>query len=253
MSRSKIKFQLLIAGINGIFLVSPSLMAQSLSAADSIIETTNEEQLRQAVENHPNEATSHFRLADFLWEKNNLDGAIESYWNAIACDPTLGSAYINLGQIYKQRNQYALAESSYEAAATLMPDSPIPQLVLGHIAFETRRFRIAIRDLNRCIELAGDVPIPLEISVAYACMTECYIQLSDYSTALATLERYVKHRGLPENDTWIFTPEETGFAGKLFELYMRLGQRYLQDKNTPDCAICYKRGLQIQPRISDFN
>ena len=80
--------------------------------------------------------------------------AIEAYKQAIELDPTHAPAHINLGTLYYNRQNYALAESHYRKAVEVDPKYALAYFDLGNVLDETGRLQEAIRAYKQALILA---------------------------------------------------------------------------------------------------
>jgi tetratricopeptide (TPR) repeat protein len=64
-------------------------------------------------------------------EKHSPEEARRAYHQALALDPTLAAAHINLGRVYHQAGQLGPAEAHYREAIRHTPDDPMAHFNLG--------------------------------------------------------------------------------------------------------------------------
>ncbi len=80
--------------------------------------------------------------------------AIEAYQQALGLDPAHAAAHINLGTLYYNRQNYAMAESHYRQAIEVDPKYALAYFDLGNVLDETGRLQEAIRSYKQALLLA---------------------------------------------------------------------------------------------------
>ena len=80
--------------------------------------------------------------------------AIQSYKKCVELDPAHAAAYINLGTLYYNRHDYALAERYYRKAIEVDPKYALAHFDLGNVLDETGRLDDGIRAYQSAIALA---------------------------------------------------------------------------------------------------
>ncbi len=80
--------------------------------------------------------------------------AIDAYQKCVGLDPTHAAAYINLGTIYYNRHDFALAERFYRQAVEVDPRYALAYFDLGNVLEETGRLSEAIRAYEAAVTLA---------------------------------------------------------------------------------------------------
>jgi len=76
-------------------------------------------------------------------EATSPDEALAAYQQALALDPTLAAAHVNLGQLHHARQGYREAESHYRSALAIEPDDPIASFNLGVVLEDMARLKDA--------------------------------------------------------------------------------------------------------------
>ncbi len=87
-------------------------------------------------------------------DPNTHAQAIDAYQAVLALDPEHAAAHINLGTLYYNRQDFALAETHYRAAITIDPRYALAHFDLGNVLDETGRIAEAIRSYNTALQLA---------------------------------------------------------------------------------------------------
>lgn len=80
--------------------------------------------------------------------------AIEAYSKCVDLDPNHAAAYINLGTLYYNRQDYLLAERYYRKAIEVDSRYALAYFDLGNVLDETGRLQDAVRAYNSAIALA---------------------------------------------------------------------------------------------------
>lgn len=100
-------------------------------------------------------ATEHFARGVALEEDPATQAeAIECYKRCVELDPTHAAAYINLGTLYYNRQDYVQAEQFYRRAIEVDPRYALAYFDLGNVLDETGRLQEAIRAYHSAISLA---------------------------------------------------------------------------------------------------
>jgi len=80
--------------------------------------------------------------------------AIAAYQSVLALEPEHAAAHINLGTLYYNRQDFALAEKHYRAAIAADPRYALAYFDLGNVLDETGRVAEAIQSYNTALQLA---------------------------------------------------------------------------------------------------
>jgi len=80
--------------------------------------------------------------------------AITAYLKVLEMDPVHAAAHINLGTLYYNRQEYALAERHYRSAIRIDPRYALAYFDLGNVLDETGRVEEAINTYKTAIQLA---------------------------------------------------------------------------------------------------
>lgn len=89
-------------------------------------------------------------------EENPADQgkAVEAYQRVLELDPEHAAAHINLGTLYYNRQEYALAEKHYRSAVAVDPRYALAHFDLGNVLDETGRVGEAIQTYKTALQLA---------------------------------------------------------------------------------------------------
>lgn len=84
-------------------------------------------------------------------EATSPDEALAAYRQALALDPTLAAAHVNLGQLVHARANFRDAEMHYREALCIDPDDPVAAFNLGVVLEDTGRPAEAERAYKRAL------------------------------------------------------------------------------------------------------
>ena len=113
---------------------------------------------RQCYLNANRLAPRDFRWIYLLAKLDQLDGrvdeAIRRFREALALQPKLMAAHVNLGNIYLELNRLDDAEQSFAAALAIEKQNPAAHYGLGQVALSRRRYAGAVMQFEKALELA---------------------------------------------------------------------------------------------------
>lgn len=97
--------------------------------------------------NNPRDAVAQFKYAFYLHSIDRFDEAMEYYHRTIKADPTYTEAYLNIANIYKQREEIPLAVSILEKGLKVMPENKRVDEMLTLVKSEvaTVRYQYALQ------------------------------------------------------------------------------------------------------------
>lgn len=94
------------------------------------------------------------RLAQVLHDIGDLDGAQAAYLDALQLRPDDGSIRNNLGNVYKDRNEYEEAISCYQQALTCKcPEESVVRTNLARVLHAVNRHDEAMAELRQAVEI----------------------------------------------------------------------------------------------------
>ena len=94
--------------------------------------------MRRAVDLAPDRATFISNLGYAYQLSGNLDEAVKTYRLALSKDPSLGSAWINLGTALAAQKKYNEAETALKKALELDPSDPRAKANLDELRARVR-------------------------------------------------------------------------------------------------------------------
>jgi tetratricopeptide (TPR) repeat protein len=97
-------------------------------------------------------AEEWFDLASEL-EATSPDEARHAYQRALALDPALADAHVNLGRLCHRAGETARAETHYRTAIRLAPRDPIAHFNLAGLLDETQRAADAVESYRRALAI----------------------------------------------------------------------------------------------------
>jgi len=134
-----------------------------------------------------NEVASWFARGIALEEDPNTQTeAIAAYHNVLDIDPTHAASHINLGTLYYNRQDFALAEKHYRQAIESDPRYALAYFDLGNVLDETGRVHEAVQTYKTALQLAPTYA-DAHYNIALA-----YEKLREPRKALKHWQSYVK-------------------------------------------------------------
>ena len=114
------------------------------------------ESYEQAINIHPDYAEAYSNLGNVQKQKGEIDTAIESYKQAINCDPSLFVAFYNLGNAFQLKNDLENAALSFQKALELKPDFSEAHINLGNIQQMRGEETSAIKSFESALKIKPD-------------------------------------------------------------------------------------------------
>ena len=113
-----------------------------------------------ALQGGPADATQHFRQGLDARKEGRLDAAIVEFRKASELDPNLSEAFLNLGETYMEKHDYAAAIAPLKRALELKPDLAPAHRDLGLCLIATGRIAPGWREIETGLRLsfAGEKP-----------------------------------------------------------------------------------------------
>lgn len=108
------------------------------------------------------------------------DDAPAAYLRAIELDPTHSDAHVNLGRLYQETAEHALAEDHYRRAMQIAPDNALAAFNLGTLLEDTGR-------IHEAIEVYGKAPT---LADAHYNLSRLYELVGRHAEALQHLKTY---------------------------------------------------------------
>ncbi|HZW10538.1 MAG TPA: tetratricopeptide repeat protein [Phycisphaerales bacterium] len=125
-------------------------------------------------------------LGSRLREQGLLDQALREFERAIEINPTLTTAYMGAGDIYRERGDFESAEVQYREAVRTAPNEFDPNYWHGHALQMLNRITEAVRAYLRALAIRPeDFNANLNLATAY-------LQLGENAQAVIYAERAVR-------------------------------------------------------------
>ncbi len=99
------------------------------------------------------EASENLKRGAALESEGKIAESIAAHQQALALNPNLVQAHINLISLYGRTNQYAKAEANYNSAIAINPDLPEIHYNFGVLLVTQERLKEAEQSFARCLQL----------------------------------------------------------------------------------------------------
>jgi tetratricopeptide (TPR) repeat protein len=130
------------------------LMQQDASGQLSPAMVAEIERLRDAIKETPNDATLHHTLGFSLVRvANDTEGGIAAFKAALAIQPKLVAARVDLGLAYYKLEQWQAAIDEYRQALDVEPDNCNALINLGNAQRQLGQTRDAVKQYERVLEM----------------------------------------------------------------------------------------------------
>jgi tetratricopeptide (TPR) repeat protein len=130
------------------------LMQQDASGQLSPAMVAEIERLRDAIKETPNDATLHHTLGFSLVRvANDTEGGIAAFKAALAIQPKLVAARVDLGLAYYKLEQWQAAVDEYRQALDVEPDNCNALINLGNAQRQLGQTRDAVKQYERVLEM----------------------------------------------------------------------------------------------------
>jgi tetratricopeptide (TPR) repeat protein len=133
-------------------------------------------------------AESFFQRGEQRYWRDDFQGAIADYTQAIRHDPNFADAYINRGLCRFQQKDFQRAIADYTQALRINPNFAYAYLDRGDARLHLRDFQGAIADYTQAIRLHPN------LAYAYTRRGEAYYWLANYQRALADSDKAIQMR-----------------------------------------------------------
>jgi tetratricopeptide (TPR) repeat protein len=198
-------------------------LGDCLSRAGNNIEAIK--YLQQAVSRDPKNEYPLRVLGAVYIDLKRYDEAIASFQNAIAIEPAVAS-YALLGESYRLKEKYDLAEESMRDALRLGPTNYHVYVMLARVYFDNQKYPPALENLQKAIALD-----PKQES-AYMLIVATYAKLKDFPRAIENQSILVKIS--PSADT-----------------YYVLASMYWRNKDHAAALDALRKSIAIDPDYKD--
>lgn len=111
------------------------------------------EYLEKLVAAYPNDERAQFNLANFYFGQQEYDAAIERYKKTTAIAPAFSGAYNVLGYCYRQKADYADAETAFKKYVDLIPNDPNPYDSYAELLMKMGRFDESVVQYRKALSI----------------------------------------------------------------------------------------------------
>jgi tetratricopeptide (TPR) repeat protein len=163
------------------------LMQQDATGALSPAMQAEIDRLREAIKATPDDASLHHTLGFSLMRvANDTEGGIEAFKAALAIQPKLIAARIDLGLAYYKLEKWERAAAEYREALASEPDNCIALVNLGNVQRQLGQTRESVTQYERVLELQ-----PKNATAALN-LGNAYQTLGDFDRANRMYERVLE-------------------------------------------------------------
>jgi tetratricopeptide (TPR) repeat protein len=168
-------------------------------------------------------------LGVLTWQQSHIYQNLETLWiDTLAKNPACWMAHSNLGRLLAQKQEYALAETHYQAALVLKPEEEAIHYNYGNLLARTGRFAQAVTQYRQALQIAPEKAA------------------THNNLGFALNQQHSTDDAIAEYEQAIFY--DPGFA----DAYYNLGNA-LSAENKMDAAIrAYRHALQLEPDSERF-
>ena len=145
-----------------------------------------EEVFRKALELDPDNKIALMKAAQALAAQGKVDAAIPYFEHAVATYPDIEEFYRTYGWAMMRARRLDKAEAVFNRALQSLPKSANMHFLLGYVRFLRQEWRGAVPELDLAIRLNPRRGKP------YYLMAICQLESGDKSSALRSLEEYLK-------------------------------------------------------------
>jgi len=177
----------------------------------------NEEALQviqQGLITDPDWKDLHNLMGSVCMRMGRNDDALAAFQRYTQLAPNDPNAWDSLALFHQWIGQYEQAEKAYDHALALNPESGVAIIHLGHLRFQQGRYRAALDQYRRFIEIARDDGARAR---GFSCQTWVYLQRGDLARASATVKQELRYN---PNSLWnslalALTRRDTGAVARL--------------------------------------
>jgi adenylate cyclase len=150
--------------------------------------------LTKALVLDPNYADAHGAKAWILWRQRRLDEAIVEDERALALNPALLDAYVNMGLVYRTLGRFEESLGFFDKAIRQSPNDPHVQVSYAIKAGD----HIALKQYDQAVESARRaITISPDYALAHWYLITALGQTDQDSQAHEALRRYLALPGVP--------------------------------------------------------
>ncbi len=109
--------------------------------------------LDKLVAAHPNDERAQFSIGGYYFGQQDYTTAIEHYKKATEINPTFSPVYNILGYAYRQKGDYANAETAFKKYIELIPKDPNPYDSYGELLLKMGKFDASIEQYQKALAI----------------------------------------------------------------------------------------------------
>ena len=205
------------------------LAAQSGANNDAVQQKQYLDQLLAA---YPNDERANFAMAGWYFGQQDLPKAIEYYRKATEINPTFSTAYNLMGYAYRQNNDFASAEKSFQRYIELIPNDPNPYDSYAELLLKMGRFDEAIAQYRKALAIEANFLNAYQ-GIAMALLYQG--KAAEAAAELQNIEKRARTDG--ERRTGMFAETVVLVdSGKASEALASLDAQYALGRKTNDVA-----------------
>jgi protein O-GlcNAc transferase len=163
-----------------------SLLAQAEVAARSGDSASALELYATVIRHKPDLALAHYKQANLLRDRNQLEMALAGYDRAIALDSGYANALCNRGVVLERLNQLDAAEESYSRAVALNPSDALALYNRASVLRSLKRPEEALASLDQAIAIRP------AYADAYCNRGLLLAELKQWESALASYDQAIE-------------------------------------------------------------
>jgi tetratricopeptide (TPR) repeat protein/tRNA A-37 threonylcarbamoyl transferase component Bud32 len=205
----------------------------------------------------PTDPEPYYNIAKRYYDTNRMEDAILYSRRALDVNPTHRQALLMLAHARMALGQHLLAVETYEAAARLDPDDPLPWLNIGVSWMQRREMQNAITPLTRAVSIDPNLDAGWEyLGLCESALGNTAIALEHYERAItANPQNSGAHVGAAQMANNLGRPElAKGYARTATELapgnvsaWFQLGRAQFDLSEYEDAATTLRRVTELVP------
>jgi tetratricopeptide (TPR) repeat protein len=172
-------------------------------------------------------SVAHNNIGYVLYQKGDIEDAINQYNQALEINPNYAQAHFNLGVVFLKRGEVDDAIAEYNQALQIMPDYLEAHFDLGAALVLKGNLPEAIAQYRKVLKIKPDY--------AEACYNLGRVLLlnGDWDEAMVCLDKTAA--GSPASPARWFD----------------LGNEFIQERDWQCAVVCYRQAIKINPRLTD--
>ena len=192
------------------------------------------------------ETMQHLQAGVQLEKRGDLDGAIREFQDATTLAPNYDLGYLNLGDAYMKKGEYAKAITPLKKCVELNPDSTAAQRLLGYALLASGFAAEAIPYLGRAQE--------------YRALGIAQIESGKYSEAVTSLQAALAKTPNDPDILYYLSRASGGLSSQSLDslltmfpgsarAHQAMGQHYFSTKETEKAEQEYEQAIRMRPDL----